>query len=80
VEVIDPASTRELKTEALLNNVSSYLTGNTLPLCYADQQISAVKVKKLLFIVRTTRNAFCRQSVEYVKAGGAYSNHWAVKG
>jgi hypothetical protein len=47
--------------------------------------ISVIKTSRLiLFIMRTIRKKqiHCEQNSEiwYVKAGGIYSNHWALKG
>jgi hypothetical protein len=75
-----------LKTEFFLNNtyrISSYLTENTLRLRYKAQQVNAVwgKSRCLLWESYEHTDTLCGQTAEfkYVKAGGAYSNHWALK-
>jgi hypothetical protein len=79
---IDP-----LKTEFLLNNIyksSLYLTGNTLGLH---------KMLSRLMLFRETVAVYCENHTEHtdtlcgqiagfwcVKAGGTYTNQWALKG
>jgi hypothetical protein len=71
-------------TGFLLNNIykfSSYLTGNTLCLRYKlmlFREAVAVYCENHMEHIDTC--TLWGQNAEYVKAGGMYSNHWALKG
>jgi hypothetical protein len=63
---------------------SLYLTGNTLRLHYKAQPVKAVWGNSRCLLREpygTHRYTVCVQNVEfwYVKAGGTYSDHWALK-
>jgi hypothetical protein len=82
-----PACRQPLKTDFLLNityKFSLYLTGNTLRLHYKAQPVNAVGETVAVYCEKHTEHidTLCGQNTEiwYVKAGGTYSDQWAVEG
>jgi hypothetical protein len=63
-------------SQSNVDNPSSHLTGNTSHLRYKAQPVNAV------YCGNHTQHTLCGQDAEFrcVKAGGAYSDHWALKG
>jgi hypothetical protein len=84
VEVFNPASTWDSNHYLILNNIYK----NSVRTSQETRYFSATNTNRLTLFRETIAvyceytQTHCRQNAEfhYLKAGGTYSNHWALKG